>query len=626
MIRIYKNDCEDFDNNGLGILSDFKTSPKIKEALNGKFELNFDYIRYGKNSEYIVVDNIIKAPYDGTYQLFRIKAVKPNLKTISVYAVHIFYDLEANFLLDVAPTKKSGVNAIIWLLDNAMFPTKFKVTGDLIPDNSARYVKKNIVEAILGTDNAIVKRWGGEIERDNFNIIYHKQRGHDKGVYLKEGKNIKEIVISIDFTSVTTRVVPQGSNGLSLPETYVDSPLIKTYRNPFVKKYEFSNITVNEETNEEQAYEQLRQAAQQLFDKDGIDKPKISVKVDWLDLSKTEEYRIKYANFESVRLGDIVTVQALGYEYKIRVITVEYDCILKRFTSFEIGDEKADYVSKQSESIVHEIQNQSSSILEQAKKAASTLINNGFGGHVRVYPDRILIMDTEDEATAKNVWQWNLNGFGYSSSGVNGEYETAITIDGQIIADRITAGTMSVQRINGLADTLGEINTSIELNENNITSCVTSINNNYQDLNNKLGNFATSDDIATVTNKVEELTTSTEKTIKIVNDIQINGATHVMTEEGYTFNDKGLEIDNSSSPVKGLFNEKGMDITNKQNNTTILFAGYVDENNQKYSKYKGQTLLGADLVVARTLVLGSHSQFDDYIDEDGNEGTGPFET
>ena len=33
MIRIYKNDCDDFNNNGLGILSDFKTSPKIKESL-----------------------------------------------------------------------------------------------------------------------------------------------------------------------------------------------------------------------------------------------------------------------------------------------------------------------------------------------------------------------------------------------------------------------------------------------------------------------------------------------------------------------------------------------------------------------------------------------------------------
>ncbi|WP_434787901.1 hypothetical protein V5R22_30885 [Bacillus thuringiensis] len=48
-----------------------------------------------------------------------------------------------------------------------------------------------------------------------------------------------------------------------------------------------------------------------------------------------------------------------------------------------------------------------SSILDAAKANATSLINSGFGGHVRVYPDRILIMDTKDERSAKKVWQWN---------------------------------------------------------------------------------------------------------------------------------------------------------------------------------------------------------------------------
>lgn len=449
MIRIYRNDCENFDNNGLGILSDFKTTPKIKESLNGRFELNFDYAIDGKNSEYLVIDNIIKAPYDTSEQLFRIKKVKPTLNKLNVYATHIFYDLSENFLIDVAPTRKTAVNAIEWLLNNAMFSTRFNVLGDSTEDASARYIRKNIVDAILGSDNCIVKRWGGEIERDNFNIIYHNVRGKNRGVYIKYGKNIKEIELSVDFSTVVTRVVPQGANELILPEIYVDSPLINTYRNPIVKKYEFPSIAVDENTTEEQAYEELRDAANELFNNDKIDKPKITVKVNWLELSKTEEYKKKYSNFEYVRLGDTVTVDALGYKYEIRVITVEYDCILKRYTSFEIGEPKADYVNSQAEVIASEIQKSSSSILQQAKQTAAALINNGFGGHVRIYPDRILIMDTDDETTAQNVWQWNLNGFGHSSNGVNGNYKTAMTIDGGIVADFITSGTMSAQRIKG---------------------------------------------------------------------------------------------------------------------------------------------------------------------------------
>mgnify|MGYP006976863899 CR=1 FL=1 len=54
----------------------------------------------------------------------------------------------------------------------------------------------------------------------------------------------------------------------------------------------------------------------------------------------------------------------------------------------------------------------------------------------------ILIMDTKDMATAKKVWRWNMGGFGYSSNGINGPYETAITMDGHIVGKFITAFTI----------------------------------------------------------------------------------------------------------------------------------------------------------------------------------------
>ena len=99
--------------------------------------------------------------------------------------------------------------------------------------------------------------------------------------------------------------------------------------------------------------------------------------------------------------------------------------------------------------IQNEISDMPGSILEAAKENATNLINSGFGGHVRVYPDRILIMDTKDEMTAKKVWQWNINGLGYSSRGINGPYETAITNDGRIVADFITTGTLTGNLVRG---------------------------------------------------------------------------------------------------------------------------------------------------------------------------------
>jgi hypothetical protein len=56
-------------------------------------------------------------------------------------------------------------------------------------------------------------------------------------------------------------------------------------------------------------------------------------------------------------------------------------------------------------------------------------------------------MDQADKEIAENVWCWNQRGLGYSKNGYRGPYETAITADGQIVANFITTGTLSAERI-----------------------------------------------------------------------------------------------------------------------------------------------------------------------------------
>lgn len=91
---------------------------------------------------------------------------------------------------------------------------------------------------------------------------------------------------------------------------------------------------------------------------------------------------------------------------------------------------------------------------------ATQLIMGGKGGYVvidNIEPDtgktttpwRILIMNTPDKETATNVIQFNQNGIGFSTTGINGPYHNAWTIDGNLIADYITGGTMLADRIRG---------------------------------------------------------------------------------------------------------------------------------------------------------------------------------
>ena len=96
--------------------------------------------------------------------------------------------------------------------------------------------------------------------------------------------------------------------------------------------------------------------------------------------------------------------------------------------------------------------------LEKAILDATQAITGNKGGYVELHdtnndgkPDEILIMDYENISAATKVWRWNKEGLGYSYNAAGnaylGPYKTAITADGQIVADFITTGTLSASRI-----------------------------------------------------------------------------------------------------------------------------------------------------------------------------------
>ena len=96
--------------------------------------------------------------------------------------------------------------------------------------------------------------------------------------------------------------------------------------------------------------------------------------------------------------------------------------------------------------------------LHKAILDATNAISGNSGGYVVMQdtngdgkPDEILILDIEDLTRATKVWRWNKEGLGYSYNAAGnaylGPYKTAITANGQIVADFITAGTLSAERI-----------------------------------------------------------------------------------------------------------------------------------------------------------------------------------
>ncbi len=472
MLIIYSASTTSFSNLGLGILTDFYSDPLITEVLNGEYNLELEYAISGKLSEYIIEQNIIKA----NGQLFRIKDIDKDDKKIKVLAKHIFFDLEDNFLVDVAPTNKTAQSALNWILDNAEEDSNFVITGDCTELASARYVRKNVIEAIYTADNAILKRFGGELELDNFNVKVHQKRGRNLGLEIRQGKNLSAIRFKLDFSTVATRIMPQGKDELLLEEKFVDSPLLNNYIKPIYKKIEFPEAETREE---------LISGVNSLYN-DGIDKPTISISIDFIELSKTIEYK-KYSNLETAHLGDTckVYIPSLNLNYLTRIVKTIYNCNLKRITNIELGTPTPNYVSAQNNE-TNNLKNQvekinPASILKQSKEAATKLINHPFNGYIFISETtgELYLSDTNDINTAQKIWKFGLGGIGYSSTGINGEYGVAITMDGSIVADFITAGQMNISRIAGLDDTLGELDASIELNQDNIGFLTKKIDNTY---------------------------------------------------------------------------------------------------------------------------------------------------
>lgn len=176
----------------------------------------------------------------------------------------------------------------------------------------------------------------------------------------------------------------------------------------------------------------------------------------------------------------------MGLDENLRLLGRTVD-ILKPYTpDVEIGDKTSkitEITAKNQHLVDYEIPRQISATVQTAKDVASSMIRSATTGFVVLRPNEILIMDTDDVETATSVWRWNQGGLGYSHSNTpgeayDGEYGTAITMNGQIVADYIAAGTMFADRIRGGTLTLGGVD-----NENGEISVINASNGEVMHVN-----------------------------------------------------------------------------------------------------------------------------------------------
>lgn len=476
MIEAYKSTNTNFDFNGDMVLKPSLCDLEVE--LNGMIEVTLEH-QYDKLGrwKYIEEDNIIRVPYPGKQegQLFYIYDKDKGMTGVKCKARHIFFDLASEVLVDCRPTNCNGKEALRKMLEG----TGFTGHSDIISINTAHYIRKHIAnEALISDDeNSFMNKWGGELDVDNFNVYMNNRTGGEYGVTFKYGRDLINLNENSNIDSIITRVIPVGFNGITIPETYVESPLINKYRKVKTDVVKFDYIKVKESPEDEEGYdtleeaqEALREAAKELFN-DGLDKLLYQLDLEVTKLENTLKYE-DYKDILTTGLGDTVGVEHIdiGIDIKTRVIKFTYDCIKEKYKTITIGNYIENDIDRQNsvESTLDKITNADGTV--NAFEVAGIL--NAVNVKMRAMKDiaqkqdvrALLCEDLDPESPTYGAMCYGTMGFMIADERTpdnrDWNWRTFGTGKG-FFADLIVAGTMLADRIRG--GVLQSIDGSLEI-------------------------------------------------------------------------------------------------------------------------------------------------------------------
>ncbi len=476
MIKIFNSTDTIFSNNGDVVIQ--PTKAKIHKADNGDYyldlETSLDY------ANYLVEGNIVVAPTPQGEQAFRITNPQKTRKKITVRAYHLFYDSKNYLICDSYVVDKNCNDALDHLNNATDNPSPFTTLSDIMTTDSYRCVRKSLYEAI----QVVLERWGGHLVRDNWDIKILTSIGTDNGVTVRYAKNLKEITCQENWDEVVTKLLPTGADGImlnSLDDT-ADPYIYATnhYAIPYTKTIAFEqNVDQelykdNDGNLDEQAYKEaliadLRYQAQNYIDNHSI--PQIN-------------YTLK-ANLERITdIGDTIQVidERLNLNLLTNLISFDYDCILGRYTELEFGNFKKKLSNLQetiTNSAIEQVTvgtKESITALETELQQSQAQIMGVMGNGYVIYDgNQILIVDTLPKEAAHNVIRMNSGGIGFSSTGINGNFTSAWTIDGTLNMQAINVINLTANLIKG-----GTLKLGSNLNESGIIEL-------YDDANNLIG-------------------------------------------------------------------------------------------------------------------------------------------
>lgn len=420
---------------------------------------------------------------------------------------------------------------------------QFKVGIVTVTDsNDSLYRYTNYNSTMKEIKEDLIDDLGGYLRVRNVNgtayLDYIKDYENVSTQSIEFGENLLDFSRNTDLTDIATVFIPLGAKLEESPIAALEQRLtIESVNNgsdslinlEAVKKFGYITKTITWDdvtTPEMLLYKANKYIADYQWDS-------MTLEVKAVDMHWTD------ADIEQFKLGDKIkahsSLHGLDRYFTLSKMSIQLNNLSS--SKFTLGTVIDRTITTRQQSISNTASNAvetipvPSAIVKKAVDQATALITAATHGHVVTTANEQLIMDTNDVNTAKKVWRWNLNGLGYSSTGYNGTYKTAITMDGQIVGERLVGGSVSAEKldityrnqvIKEIADaeesarsdaedytdselknyyTKGEVETSIKNTKNSVLLSAKETAEQYVD--GKLKNYSTSAQINVKTDSIE---------------------------------------------------------------------------------------------------------------------------
>lgn len=447
---LYSSTETAFTSNGLGVLND-SVSAIVREERNGAYELTMEYPADGIHFSDISARCIILAkpnPTDSP-QPFRIyRITKPIGGIVTIYAQHISYDLSG---VAVSPFSANTLAEAISAMQSHALPSNqpFTLTTDMNKGTGLSITTPASFRAMMGgQENSLVDIYGGEYSYDKYSISLNANRGEDRGFTLRYGKNLTSFEQDENCAAVYSHIYPywtdgtttievnNGEYGKLVPTTGTELPYTK------ILPKDLSSYFENQPTAAD-----LLITAKTYASKAQLGVPKVSLTVSFAQLEEN--------GIDRVNLCDTVTVvfPKMGVNAKAKVVTAEYDVLLERYTTLEIGSSTqgiADTIANQQ----YQIESIPSSVgMQEAILKATAWITGTVDAGKVVFvrnqngdPTAIKIVSTTKPEGAEYYPMWIISagGIGYSTDGGATISNIGLTADGHIVADTINLNTATI--------------------------------------------------------------------------------------------------------------------------------------------------------------------------------------